>query len=215
MEFPLATSHMTITPNMEENDEDSINIPFVVPLENLILPLSPNFRFVFNQPPVGAEGPVRLCFMDGAASEEIQEETDRNTTENVEVENTLEDNDDDGTERPWMKLPELVITEILSYLYDGDRFNASLVCKKWSELFRSPCLWRKRSFRFAGRGAEKSVGFAKYMGRYLEHLTVAACHPTLYGCKRFQKTVADFLTELTKSRARLRSFHVTQLYVER
>ena len=49
---------------------------------------------------------------------------------------------------PWRLTPEVVMVQILAYLGDRDRCNASLVCTAWRRVFHRPCLWRRRYFLF-------------------------------------------------------------------
>ena len=121
-------------------------------------------------------------------------------------------------DRSWTGLPDLIIIQIFSYLDDKDRFRASLVCWRWARLFKSPSLWRKRNFScFLRPRATKSViGFTRYLGHYLQHLTFSACHKFLLSKnKKYLKTVRIFFKKLLKSGVRLKIFQLTEVYGDR
>ena len=42
----------------------------------------------------------------------------------------------------WEQLPELVLTQVFSYLGRTDRASAAQVCRHWNQVVSSPCLWR-------------------------------------------------------------------------
>lgn len=52
---------------------------------------------------------------------------------------------EDGSSRRremWNQLPELILTQIFSYLDRNDKANAGQVCQSWNRALSSPVLWR-------------------------------------------------------------------------
>ncbi|XP_072744705.1 F-box only protein 39 [Anoplolepis gracilipes] len=80
----------------------------------------------------------------------------------------------------WDQLPELILTQIFSYLNRTDRVNISQVCRSWNRTLSSPVLWRsftvlidrelRGDFPLAGELA------AKY-GQHMRSLELAFSRP--------------------------------------
>lgn len=99
-------------------------------------------------------------------------------------------------EGPWRFLPTCALYKVFSHLSDGARFNASLTCRAWNDMFNHPNLWRRRAFKFYGyrkvaADMEKALAFSKRFGQHLQSLILTCEHPTYAVCKKFQKTVTD------------------------
>ena len=102
------------------------------------------------------------------------------------------------SEGPWKFLPVPALLHVFEYLDDNTRFRSSLVCKSWADIFNHPSLWRTRRFRFAGyrsnhNDCDKALSYGKRFGKYLRHLELCCEHPTFSMCKKFQKTMSDFV----------------------
>ncbi|KAL4223717.1 F-box only protein 39 [Mactra antiquata] len=122
-------------------------------------------------------------------------------------------------QQSWMSLPDLVLVEVFKYLPDCERANAALVCQSWYRAFKSPCLWRTRSFEMGGYKAqiygERACKFATSFGQYLRYLAISCSHPSYHTCKLFQKTIDDFLVTLKEADAQLVDFELCRLELER
>jgi len=124
---------------------------------------------------------------------------------------------------PWDQLPDVAMVKVFRNLSEGDRFSAALTCKKWSKLFHTPCLWRRRSIQFGGglssrREYLRATGFVKAHAQYLQFLRICCHRPTFYTCKRFQTTMDEVFVQLMKTRYSsccLKEFLMPQLHLER
>ena len=120
----------------------------------------------------------------------------------------------------WTLLPDVVLTHVFGCLSDVDRNSTALVCSRWSRIFSSPCLWRHRYFRFGGLRssrdeAQRAIGFTRKHGHALRHLTFVCEHPNFSICKRFQKTITECFSTLGWRNCRLRTYIMSQLYIDR
>lgn len=118
----------------------------------------------------------------------------------------------------WHCLPDIGIIFVYTYLNDNDRRNMSLVCKNWSRLFHSSCLWRRRQFYFGGYHPhliqEKACKFALHYGRHLRFLTIQSGHPSYQTCSLFQEAAAKFLVAIRR-KSNIYEFNLRRLEIDR
>ena len=134
---------------------------------------------------------------------------------------TVTEHLDDGPKYDWSKMPDIVVIQLLSFLDDEDRNSIARTCRRWSQLFHDPSLWRERYFQFGGgrssrREAQRVMGFARTHGSHLQHLRIYCLHPAFCTCKRFLRTMEEFFSTLNRTRygqCLLREFHIPQLQV--
>lgn len=119
----------------------------------------------------------------------------------------------------WVSLPDLVLVEVFKYLSDVERANAALVCQGWNRVFKSPCLWRTRSFEMGGYKAQihgaRACSFASTFGQYLRYLSISCSHPSYHTCKLFQKSIDELLVILKDTETQLVDFELCRLELER
>lgn len=73
----------------------------------------------------------------------------------------------------WEELPRHIILVIFSHLPLGDRFSTSLVCKKWSDCFDSPYLWKQITLRLEKpEDAERCLTYVAKHGGILRNLKI-------------------------------------------
>jgi len=65
----------------------------------------------------------------------------------------------------WDKLPLIVTSVVFGYLKNKDRFNASLVCKDWSEALYSRNIWKRIKLEITGDDEVNNVRTVKLMKR--------------------------------------------------
>jgi len=76
----------------------------------------------------------------------------------------------------WDKVSHLVITEVFRYLGNNDRFNASLVCKDWSDAVYTPQIWRRMKLKITGEDEvkdEKKVKLAEKVGEWVRDVEIS------------------------------------------
>ncbi|XP_067673657.1 F-box only protein 39-like [Haliotis asinina] len=102
----------------------------------------------------------------------------------------------------WDKLPDEALILVYSYLEDNDRASMSLVCKHWSNIFRTPTLWRERHFMFVGMRAmehtKKACEFITHVGPHLRRMVLECGHPVLHTARPIAEAVATFLGHTIK-----------------
>ena len=114
-------------------------------------------------------------------------------------------------------LPYTVIVQTFSFLGDKDRAAVAKVCKKWSYLFQTSCLWRRRILNLSAhgefKGDTKALGYGKAFGKHLRYLSVVCHRPSFNTARRFQKTMATFFNLIRKSS--VREFAIRQMEFDR
>ncbi|XP_042287572.1 F-box only protein 39-like [Thunnus maccoyii] len=123
----------------------------------------------------------------------------------------------------WGILPDVCLRHVFSFLPDGDRMSADVVCHHWHKVMRSPSLWRFRLFQFSGRLSKfrqseycSSVGYARSLGVYLERLEVSVCPPRRsLIAQRLEQTISGLFSELTRVKAPLKSLTLIKLELDR
>lgn len=119
----------------------------------------------------------------------------------------------------WINIPDIVLVEVFKFLNDKERANAALVCENWSRVFKSPCLWRARSFEMGGYRAQlngiRACKFAEMFGRHLRYLAISCSHPSYHTCKLFQKSIDEFFVTLKDAETQLYEFEFCRLELER
>ncbi|ESP01509.1 hypothetical protein LOTGIDRAFT_139698 [Lottia gigantea] len=117
----------------------------------------------------------------------------------------------------WKNLPDIALIEVYSYLSDADRGNMALTCRNWSDIFKSPRLWRSRYFELGGYKAahhgQMAIKFTEKYGPYIRYLTLSCSHPSTHTCKIIQKTMENFLINIET--AKIIEFELGRLELER
>jgi len=114
----------------------------------------------------------------------------------------------------WDKLPLIVTSEVFGYLGNKDRFNASLVCKDWSDALYTPHIWRSTGLELEITGEddvkdEKTVKMAEKIGAWVRDVKISCRYVVLT-----EKNM-DSLSRIFDSmhRARLTKFEMKDLKV--
>ncbi|CAL1293900.1 unnamed protein product [Larinioides sclopetarius] len=104
----------------------------------------------------------------------------------------------------WSELPSLPLEKIYSYVRRQDQLNMSLVCRKWSEGFYSPSVWR--TFRFEltkSQLLEDTCKLMKFVQKHSNLFRHVEIERTLVKKKKLKKNwrrrFAEFLQILTNS----------------
>jgi len=112
----------------------------------------------------------------------------------------------------WDELPLIITAQVFGYLGNEDRFNASRVCKGWSEALYSANLWRKIELVITGRDEvedERNVNKAKNVGAWVTDVKIICesirARSAIFNIRR----ILDSLHE-----ARLTKFELNQLNLE-
>ncbi|CAG5873681.1 unnamed protein product [Menidia menidia] len=156
---------------------------------------------------------------------ENQEDHCALTDEDSEEEAFSDEGSTSGSEKMscWQSLPDVCLQHVFRFLPDGARGKASLVCRHWRSVMRSPCLWRVRFFHFSGRLSKykpsdycSAVGYVSSLGAYLEKLEVVVCPPrTSAVAQRLKEAICGLLNELVRVNAPLRSLSLVRLEMDR
>ena len=72
----------------------------------------------------------------------------------------------------WALMPSVLIVEILSYISQTDRLNASSVCKRWRSCLFHPSLWSRITFDIGLNKRDKSRFLSGACGRFIRESVV-------------------------------------------
>ena len=113
----------------------------------------------------------------------------------------------------WVKLPSIIIVEILSYLSLADRLNATSACRRWRSCLFHPILWRSIHFKVKNDTRSRSKHLANMCGRFVRNVTVefnSQISENVKECLRILEMLTDN-TNLEKLALRPSSCQVTQV----
>jgi len=81
----------------------------------------------------------------------------------------------------WDKISHIVISKVFGYLRNKDKFNASLVCKDWSDALNSSSIWRSVKLDITGYDGvndEKTVKKAEKVGEWVKEVEIMCGYTT-------------------------------------
>jgi len=105
----------------------------------------------------------------------------------------------------WDKLPLIVTSKVFGYLKNKDRFNASLVCKDWSEALYSANIWRRIELWNSGidyNRVEKTVKKMEKVGAWVKDLKINVWVVTSFSVVNMSR-IFDSLHEARLTRVEL------------
>ncbi|GBM18940.1 hypothetical protein AVEN_1568-1 [Araneus ventricosus] len=104
----------------------------------------------------------------------------------------------------WAELPSLPLEQIYSFLSRDDQINMSQVCRKWSEGFNSPSVWK--TFRFSLTESQllmdpcPKIKCAEKYSRMFRHVEIDFIRTVnVYSIETFCKRLLVFLDILTRN----------------
>ncbi|XP_070572854.1 F-box only protein 39-like [Ptychodera flava] len=116
----------------------------------------------------------------------------------------------------WGRLPATVLTEVFLHLDDQARGRAGVVNKHWYNIYKTPRLWRRRSFKLNGTFRDqRALKYARSLGRYLVYCFLTCSIHSDRFARRFQKSLTSYLHCLFQLKANLKEFAFTQLELDR
>ncbi|GBN81550.1 hypothetical protein AVEN_222587-1 [Araneus ventricosus] len=141
----------------------------------------------------------------------MSDKRDSETSQSI-ASNETEECDKQGQ---WSELPSLPLENIYSFLTRQDQFNMSMVCRKWSEGYGSPSVWKTFTFDLSASQVSKDnckvmTFVLKYsrMFRHVEIDCIQAMKRRLI--KSWSRYFIEFLQILT-SNSQLQSFKLLYL----
>ncbi|GBN71791.1 hypothetical protein AVEN_98540-1 [Araneus ventricosus] len=112
----------------------------------------------------------------------------------------------------WSELPSLPLENIYSFLTRQDQVNMSMVCRKWSEGYGSPSVWKTFKFDFRDSQVSKNtckvMTFVRKYSRMFRHVEIDCIHEEKRCLiKSWSRYFIEFLQILTSNSQLFTSVH--------